>query len=522
MPLFDSTPKKNMCHYLPTHEVLQHSEGLIFKLMSSRAEPNEWTDWLRAPLEHACRAGNPDLVDPLLEAGADASAGGLGHDGGTLLHAAASGGSERVLSSLLNSGAMKNINAKDSKCRTPLQVAVRAGRHAAAMLLISAGADLTSTMTEAILEGHEQLAHDLLWAGSDVNQAEICYFRGTPLTFASAKGYEQLVRELLVKGADTSMTVIGSTALHLAARGGHLSTVKVLLAAAMAVDPFDSNGQTALHIAATCTNNNSAAALIDTMVAAGADVGARHPTLGEGRSPLHTAAHAENCEAALALLQRHGADPDAADLSGCRPLHDACMRMHLEMAELLLAWDADETAVDNHGNAAADSVPSVQEIHDWYGYPGSGSGSGSEDEHDDEIEQEMAKDIAKRNLLLALLARAPGDRAWRRRGIVVLCRALPEKMKQLHSSGAGGYASSCNTRVGCCSGKLARPKSLGAGGDTAGVGGATSVVEGAAVARGVGCAEENGAAAVHCFDGVAAWLMDLREDGLFRHIVRFL
>lgn len=195
------------CHYLPTHEVLQHSEGLIFKLMSSRAGPNEWAEWLRAPLEYACRAGNPDLVDPLLEAGADATAPGLGEDGGTLLHAAATGGSERVVSSLLNSGAMENINAKDSKCRTPLQVAVRAGRHAAAQVLIAAGAELSSTMTEAILEGHERLAHELLLAGSDVNQAEVCYFRGTPLTFASAKGYEHLVRALLDKGADTSLTV---------------------------------------------------------------------------------------------------------------------------------------------------------------------------------------------------------------------------------------------------------------------------------------------------------------------------
>lgn len=499
-----------MCHYLPTHAVLQHSEGLIFKLMSSRADPNEWAEWLRAPLEHACRAGNPDLVDPLLEAGGDATARGLGEDGGTLLHAAASGGSERVVSSLLNSGAMKTINAKDSKCRTPLQVAVRAGRHAAAKVLIAAGADLTSTMTEAILEGHERLAHDLLLAGSDVNQAELCYFRGTPLTFASAKGYEQLVRALLDKGADPRLTVIGSTALHLAVRGGHLSTVEVLLAAGMAVDPFDSNGQTALHIAATCTNNTTA--LIDTLVAAGADVGARHATLGEGGSPLHTAAHAKNCEAALALLQRHGADADVADTSGGRPLHDACKRMHLEMVELLLGWGADETAVDNDGNAAADSVPSVQKIHDWYDHPG----SGSDDEHDDEAEQEKAKDIAKRDLLLSRLARAPGDRAWRRRGFVVLCRALPERMRL--ARGTDEHTCSSNTRVGCGSGKLARPKSVGAGGDPVGA----AVAEGS-VARGVGSAVENGAAtAVDCFDVVAAWLVDLREDGLFRHIVRFL
>ena len=283
-------------------------------------------------------------------------------------------------------------------------------------------------------------------------------------------------------------------------RGGHLSTVKVLLAAGMAVGPFDSNGQTALHVAATCASNTTA--LIDTLVAAGGDVGARHPTLGEGQTPLHTAAHAENCEAALALLERHGADADAADATGGRPLHDACKRMDLAMVELLLSWGADETAVDDHGNAAADSVPSVQEIHDWYGY----SGSGSEDGHGDGIEQEMAEDIAKRGLLLTLLARAPGDRAWRRRGFVVLCRTLPERMRLVR--GADEYASS---------GKLARPKSVGSGGELGGA----AVVE-RAVARGAGSAEDGGPAGHYCFDGVAAWLMDLREDGLFRHVVRFL
>eukprot|EP00752_Nemacystus_decipiens_P005730 g5185.t1 len=498
------------CQYLPTHEVLRHSEGLIFKLMSSRAAPNEWAEWLQAPLEHACRAGNFNLVDPLLEAGADATASGSGEDGGTLLHAAASGGSERVVSSLLNSGAMANINAKDSKFRTPLQVAVRGGRHAAAKVLIAAGAELNSTMTEAILEGHETLAHDLLLAGSDVSQAEVCFFRGTPLIFASAKGYEQLVLALLEKGADTSLTVMGSNALHLAVRGGHLSTVKILLAAGMPVEPFDSSGKTALHIAATCERNTTA--LIDTLVAAGADVGARHPTLGDGQSPLHTAAHSENCEAALALLERHGADADAADALGGRPLHDACKRMDLEMAEILLRWGADETAVDDDGNASADSVPSAQVIQDWYGHPG----SDSEDGHGDEIAQEMAEDISKRDLLLTLLARAPGDRAWRRRGFVVLCRALPERTR-LARRGADGYASSSNARGCCCSGKLARPKSGGAGGEPGGV---AAAAEGAA-ARVTGNSDVSDTAG-RCFDGVAAWLMDLHEDGLFRHIVCYL
>lgn len=92
-----------------------HLEGLeveLFKLVSTAATPEQWAEWLRAlfklmppvprrsnggewlrvPLEHAAARGSLDLVNRLLQAGVNGSAGWRGSHGRTLLDAAAVGG----------------------------------------------------------------------------------------------------------------------------------------------------------------------------------------------------------------------------------------------------------------------------------------------------------------------------------------------------------------------------------------------------------------------------------------------
>ena len=53
---------------------LQELGNDIFKLVSYGATPEQWAEWLRVPLEHAVARGNLDLVNTLLQAGADGSA----------------------------------------------------------------------------------------------------------------------------------------------------------------------------------------------------------------------------------------------------------------------------------------------------------------------------------------------------------------------------------------------------------------------------------------------------------------
>ncbi|CAN0293773.1 unnamed protein product, partial [Hapterophycus canaliculatus] len=70
-----------MSGYEHRASILEGAGDTIFKLVCERATPGQWTEWLRAPLEHAAGTGNQDLVDKLLRAGANGSAGWRGCHG---------------------------------------------------------------------------------------------------------------------------------------------------------------------------------------------------------------------------------------------------------------------------------------------------------------------------------------------------------------------------------------------------------------------------------------------------------
>ncbi|CAN0202973.1 unnamed protein product [Ectocarpus sp. 4 AP-2014] len=75
-------------------------DDTVFKLVCERATPEQWSEWLRAPLEDAAATANHDeLVRKLLRAGANGGAGWRGcHDNTLLLHAAAERGDALVVS----------------------------------------------------------------------------------------------------------------------------------------------------------------------------------------------------------------------------------------------------------------------------------------------------------------------------------------------------------------------------------------------------------------------------------------
>ncbi|CAM9259540.1 unnamed protein product [Ectocarpus sp. 6 AP-2014] len=106
---------------------------------------------------------------------------------------------------------------------------------------------------------------------------------------------------------------------------------------------------------------------------------------------------------ALRVLLRNGADPNKPDDNGFMPLHLAAHEQTpgvMEVVDLLLRWGASETAVNKHGNTPAE-VFQMLAIH-----------------RPDATEERAGA--------LVLLARAPADRAWRRRGWVVMLRARSE------------------------------------------------------------------------------------------------
>lgn len=215
--------------------------------------------------------------------------------------------------------------------------------------------------------------------------------------------------------------------------------------------------------------------------------------------PLHTAAKMGNHEAALALL-RHGADVHATFVpSGCRPLHFACAYMREDVADLLLRWGADETAISRLGGKAMDRLSTVEEIHDEF-----------------EEEGSVEAMLARLERMIVLLARAPNDRAWRRRGFVVLCRAAHPERLRLACGEEGSCAGGAGDGVG---GGGSRGSSFSTSSNKAA---RRDELSGARGGEGVVVGEENCGAAVDPFDRLALWLTGLQEEGLFRNIVEYL
>lgn len=115
-------------------------------------------------------------------------------------------------------------------------------------------------------------------------------------------------------------------------------------------------------------------------------------------TPLHVAALARRLENITALLD-NGSSINEKGNDGWTPLHLVCKTSTTEeksakIADLLLRWGADETATDNDGRTPQDLI-------------------------------DGGKDEDRR--LRQVLANAPADRSWRRRGVVVMCRIHADK-----------------------------------------------------------------------------------------------
>ncbi|XP_046983100.1 ankyrin repeat domain-containing protein 65-like [Schistocerca americana] len=169
---------------------------------------------------------------------------------------------------------------------------------------------------------------NLVSAGRGLSQQE----RGRRLIEAAVQGAAEQLRELLAAGADVGSRGegLGSswTALHWAARGGHVAAASCLVGAGAEVDARESWGQwTPLHLAAEYGH----AGVVRLLVGASADLNARDVC---GQTPLHCAAVVGHAEAAAELLLA-GADRGARDVFGWTPLDIARLNGNQELVDKL-------------------------------------------------------------------------------------------------------------------------------------------------------------------------------------------
>ncbi|KAH8848034.1 hypothetical protein MCOR27_007930 [Pyricularia oryzae] len=183
-------------------------------------------------LQFALLQNHMDMFEFMLKRGADIDAYG-GHRFGNALQIASMSNDIDMVRFLLGKGA--DVNAQGGKYGNALQAASCKGYMEIVELLLEKGAEVNAQGSEfgnalqaASYEGYMEIVKLLLEKGADVN-AKGGYF-GHALQAASYKGYMEIVELLLEKGADVNAQggKFGN-ALQAASYGGYMEIVKLLL-----------------------------------------------------------------------------------------------------------------------------------------------------------------------------------------------------------------------------------------------------------------------------------------------------
>ncbi|XP_065346711.1 uncharacterized protein LOC135943972 [Cloeon dipterum] len=267
---------------------------------------------------------NLDLLEVLLVNNADVNA-EYQFLGNTPLHHAALENYPEIVEKLVDYGA--DVNLQDKKGWTALHFAARYCPELIQKLL-DHGSDLTSNEQQEwralniAAERNQQLSQKLLDHGADVNLKE--QYGWTALHFA-ARYNPELIQKLLEHGADVNLkTKHGWTALHFAANFFPEMSQKLLNHDAD-INSKDNDGLTPLHEAARYNPE-----LIQMLLDHGAGVNLAD---NDGWTALHYAAR-YNPKLSQKLLD-HGAGVNLADKDGWTALHFAA-RYNPELIQKLL------------------------------------------------------------------------------------------------------------------------------------------------------------------------------------------
>jgi ankyrin repeat protein len=262
---------------------------------------------LRTPLHFAAESGSVEMVEVLLEAGADVNAQTRG--GETPLHRALWGDDHELIEALL--AADPDLTIENSYGRTPLlRVARETGDVEMAARLLDAGAEIgavdrfgASSLDLAAWRGNEPLVDLLLDRGATFPTTSASL---QEITVNSAQhGLARPFRLAVEAGADLDVgSGGGGTLPHSAAAGGSAEVVEILREEGMQIDAPDRYGWTPLHYAAMEGHEEVAR----TLIALGAPLEVR--TLA-GDSPYNLAAWAEHASM-LELLESEGASGEPA------------------------------------------------------------------------------------------------------------------------------------------------------------------------------------------------------------------
>ncbi|HMG33991.1 MAG TPA: ankyrin repeat domain-containing protein [Blastocatellia bacterium] len=174
------------------------------------------------------------------------------------------------------------------------------------------------------------------------------------------EGKAEIVNLFLDAGMDPDIRGDSEpTALMICAERNNAAVLKILLAKGASVELAASEGQRALHYAATATNGGDCVRLL---LEHHADANAK---TSRGNTPLMSAVLIPSAEPSLPdaamfklidkvrILLEHGADVNAANIDGVTPLMRAAVLGNTEFLRELLEHGADVHAIDRRGESAA-------------------------------------------------------------------------------------------------------------------------------------------------------------------------
>ena len=286
------------------------------------------------------------------------------NDETSILGAAAWGDSVSIITHLLDNGLQDQLNPGPEDT-PPLLDAVAATRPLIVELLIQRGADVNAcpqvaderrytgchsspdgcrwwppdpicetALTLAVKGNNRDIAELLVRYGAMVTPSSPDTV-GTPLLYAVREQNIDIINALLDRGADPNQrgTIVKkgkpSFPLLVAAENGNPKIVDLLLEAGSLLNDQDTEGFSALHVAAACRTSDGLKSLLHKH---GANMNAR---LVNGSLPIHSAASKGTPEN-LGILLDAGVDINAINETGRTPLHWAADNGNWETIEALL------------------------------------------------------------------------------------------------------------------------------------------------------------------------------------------
>ena len=300
-------------------------------------------------LTESCRHGDLDIVNILLDHGADKEAKLKDHDWRPLSIAIKRDRLD-VVSELLARGADKEAKVR-SGCNAMSEAAYNT-RFAIARILVNNGARIGdrdhqgSTALHRAVEKPDMNFLEFLLARCSLPDLNVASSRGaTALVIAASEGRTEMVEALLRAGADPSIPNKGGyTPLSVAAQRNRVSCVKSLLNYNVNPSrPADSSRQDAgswTPLQEACFHRHTEVVRLLLEAKANTEVW-NH----EKRTALHQAVRGRDKRPEiLRMLLEHGALIEPAGWDAMTPLAEACQYGNAELIEILLAAGANSEA----------------------------------------------------------------------------------------------------------------------------------------------------------------------------------